>query len=228
MPQIIEWPDTLKIVDRADPHLAFNTRSGGVSLGGTEQIISPLSERWEWSISTPIRNVETARALRGVKTRLQGRFNYLLIRLCDQYRITRRDVDAFYAGGSPVSHSDGSFFSDGSGYALAEPISPVVTAAAKNSTGLTVRASDLAGSISAGVFFSVDYYLYHVDSWELVGDNYVLEISPPLREAVAVDAEADFSALSLWQLGTDDAGTTDLRSGRFGLARLSLVEPVGR
>lgn len=223
MPDIVEL--ILPMSDRTDPQLSFNTRSGGIALDGAEQILSPLSERWRFSAVFPIRNAATARAIRVAKSRLKGRFNYLLLRICDQYRITRKDVQA-WSSSDPVPHSDGSFFSDGSGYALSSPKSPITVAADINATEVSVRASDFSGAMTAGVFFSINYKLYHVDGWELVGANYVLQISPPLRAAVTTDDEADFDAASYWRLESDEEGSLMLRGGRIGAVTLNLVEPI--
>ena len=230
MPDIVEL--TLCMSDRTDPQLAFNTRSGGIAIDGSEQILSPLSERWTFSAVFPIFNERQARTIRVAKSKLKGNFNYLMLRLCDQYRITRRDIGAVY-NGSSVPHSDDTFFSDGSGYKLASPTSPIMQAAAANADEILVRASDFAGGITAGVFFSINYYLYQVDDWELDGEEpeesvYRLKISPPLREAVTTTDEADFDAKSLWRLESADDGALALRIGKFGAVTLNLVEPIGR
>lgn len=253
MPDIVEL--NLCMSNRTDPQLSFNTRSGGLAIDGTEQILSPLSERWTFSAEFPIFNPQHARAIRVAKSKLKGRFNYLLLRICDQYRISRKDVGATYPGSS-VPHSDGAFFSDGSGYALASPKSPIMTAAAVNTSRIVVRASDFNGAMTAGVFFDINYHLYHVDDWSFAEPSvdgwvlesgewdddgewmtglawdaepaYVLDISPPLREAVTTDDFADFDAKSLWRLASDEEGSLALRIGRFGSVTLNLVEPVGR
>lgn len=214
--------------DRTDPQLSFNTRSGGVAIDGTEQIISPLSERWKFSAVFPIFNEVSARSVRIAKSKLKGRFNYLLLRICDQYRITRRDIGAISSGGVP--HSDGAYFSDGTGYASASPSSPIMVDAAANAGQVVVRASDFGGAMSAGVFFSIDYYLYQVDGWSLSSDGltYTLDISPPLRKAVPAGSDADFDAKSLWRLEDDDGGPLALKIGKFGSVTLNLVEPIGR
>jgi len=226
MPEIIEFPANLTITDRTDPQLGFNTRSPGVAIDGSEQVISPLSELWRYRVIIPIITKDQARSLRVIKSALKGRFNYLLLRLCDQYRISRKDIGLPPDG--TVMHSDGSTFSDGSGYRLAEPSPPLVEDAAENAVTITVRASDFEGYMTSGVFFSIDYWLYQVDDWELDGANYILQISPPLRGAVAAGTEADFSALSIWRLDADASGNLDLNIGKFGFAELALVEPVGR
>lgn len=227
MPEIIDVSPILRISDRTDPQLDFHTRSGGVALNGAEQIVSPLSSVWRFRAVFPIVTKPQARAIRVLKSKLQGRFNFVRLRICDRYGISRRDVGAWYPE-SDVSHSDGAYFSDGSGYSLAPPTSPVTSAGAAGDLTLTVRASDFNDAMSSGVFFSVNDWLYQVDNWELVGTDYVMEISPPLREAVAIDDIADFDPKCLWRLDTDLEGSLDLQIGKFGAVTLSLVEPITR
>lgn len=226
MADIIEL--TLPIADRQDPQLSFNTRSPGVAMDGSEQIISPLSERWTWAITIPVFTKSAARGSRIIKSGLKGRFNYLLARVCDQYRITRKDIGGVYDGSS-VHHSDGSYFSDGSGYSLTQPNTILMVAADENQDQVLMAGSYLAGAMSAGVFFSIDYDLYQVDAWEIDDDgNYIVSFSPPLRAPAAAGAEVDFDAKCLWRLASDGEGMLDLQIGRFGYMRLNLVEPIGR
>src|SRR5688572_28020353 len=126
-PEIIEWPGNLRISDRTDPQLRFNTRSGGMSLSGVEQIVSPLSSVWVWRAAVPIFNKGQARALRVVKSTIKGAYNYLKIRVCDQFRISRDEVGAYYGGGDEVPYGDGVLHSDGSGFALAQPVAPILS-----------------------------------------------------------------------------------------------------
>lgn len=218
---------TLPISDRSDPALSFITRSAGLGLDGSEQIISPLTALWRWRVVIPIRTKEDARGIRIVKSRLRGRFNYLMTRVCDQYRITRRDI-----GLAPLSrdvtHSDTALFSDYYGYQKSQPTSAIMESAPLNSSSLVIRASDMAGYMTAGVFFSVNYFLYQIDAWELSGggETYSLQISPPLRQSVSTEDYVDFDAKCYWRLASDDAGSLDLQIGRFGSVTLDLVEPV--
>lgn len=222
----------LPMSDRTDPQLSFNTRSPGMAIDGSEQIISPLSERWTFSAVFPILDATAARTIRIVKSRLKGRFNYLLLRICDQYRITRKDV-GFSVGddGPGTPHSDGAYFSDGTGYQTSpQPSAPIMAVAAANATQVIVSAAPFNGKMSAGVFFDINYYLYQIDGWELSSDGltYTLDISPPLRAAVSTADMANFDAKCLWRLETDSEGRLDLQIGKFGFVTLNLVEPIGR
>lgn len=227
---IYDWPSALHISDRTDPRLQFNTRSGGVALNGVEQVLSPLSERWTWQIQVPVWNAVQGRALRALLAKLQGRFNFVRIGLCDQFRITPtqigRDGRAQWPRGVP--HSDGAYFSDGAGYALSHVTVNTVGNAAINAGSITVPAEPFDGLMAEGLHFSIDGFLYVVTGWELVGDNYVLEFAPRLRAAVPDGSQVKFAAEAVWQLASDGEGALPLQIGRFGVTTINLIEPYGR
>lgn len=224
---IIDWPSNLRASDRSDPILIPMNRSGGRSINGMEQIISPLSSAWTWRAVFPIRNVGAARSLRVARSKLKGRLNFLRVHVCDRYRINRREIGA-WSELDVESYSDTAYFDDGSGFALAQPSAPVMALAPALSHTVTVRASDFGGAMTAGVYFSIDNWLYHVDAWELVDDTYELTISPPLRAAVTTAMVADFDARSIWKVTDDQAGSVDFASGRFGAVTLVLEEAIER
>lgn len=255
MPEVFDWPGNLKISDRSDPMLVPMTRSGGMALNGDEQIISPLSARWEWSITVPIRTKDQARALRAILAQAKGRFNYLRVRVCDMYRISRREMGASPFTGE-VPHSDMTYFSDGSGYQLSGGSAEIASTIA-GQTSFTV---DPGFEISSGTFFSIDDWLYVItdvddadispaDGWVLetgswVDTGYWLEgldwaeypplsttnrtihFEPPIRESGG--EEMLFNATAIWRLASDREGQLPLTIGKFGTVTINFVEPVGR
>lgn len=231
MPDIVDLPGNLAIGDRNDPQLIATTRSGGVTLSGIEQIISPLTQRWVWSVNIRIRRKDQARSLRVVLAQLQGRYGYLRMRICDRYRVSRREMGATPVSGPGVPHSDGAFFSDGTGYRLAGGTTPVVGSAVAGASQIVL---DTAIPLVPGTFFSINSWLYVIDSiddpddLDNPGTERTVNISPPLREAVSSDDEVNFDAECLWRLASDDVGALALKAGRLGNITLDLVEPVGR
>lgn len=225
MVDVIQFPSVLKISDRSDPLLVQNTRSGGMGIDGTEQVLSPLSGRWEWRVAIPIRTEDQARQLRVLKSKMKGRFNYVRMATCDQYRITLKDVGGTYPEPG-IPHSDDTLFSDDTGYQNGVT-SPIMSDAPAGSTQITIRASDLNGKMAEGVYFSIAEWLYLVEEFEVDGSNYIVTIQPPLREAATTSSEANFSGVALWSFVSDMTGDIDLQIGRFGVAALNFVEPVG-
>jgi len=232
MPVIIDWPANLRISDRSDPMLMANTRSGGIALNGDEQIISTGSRIWQWQMQVPIYNAGHMRALRVVLAQLDGRFGYVRTRICDQYRISRRNMGAYPIRGS-VPHSDDAYFSDGSGYDLsggtAYPIND-------SSPGQSQFQIDYGPDVpmSAGIFISIKGWLYLItaidDPANLDDPGTVrnIHVSPPLRSAIGSDDEILWDAAPIWRLASDGEGQAFLRVGKFGVVTINLTEPVGR
>lgn len=255
MPDIVNFPGGLIIGDRTDPQLVANTRSGGQSINGFEQIISPLSQRWEWTISIPVFQTHHMRGLRAFLARAQGRFNYVRIRVCDMYRPSRREMGAIGTG--PVPHSDDALFSDDTGYHLGTGTAPLPTNLAAGVTSLTIDPGFL---VQPGMLFSINEWLYvatdvddasnDAEGWVLEGGEWdddgfwltgidwdyvsppetqrVVHFMPPLRAPAMAGDEMNFDPIVLWRLASDAEGSANLRAGKFGVVTLSFVEPVGR
>lgn len=227
MVDVVQFPSVLRLTDRADPFLIANTISGGEGMDGSEQVVSALSFRWRWRVSFPVKSAVEVRQLRALRTKLKGRFNYLRMRVCDMYRLTADAIGASYPDDG-VPHDDDAPFDDDYGYAASPVHSPVTADAAAGDTTLRVRASDFAGEMAAGLFFSVGEWLHQTEDFELDGTDYVLTIAPPLREDVFAGSIANFDAVALWAFASDDEGGADLRLGKTGVVKLDLIEPVGR
>jgi hypothetical protein len=102
---------------------------------------------------------------------------------------------------SGIPHSDGSFFSDGSGYSQ-NTVTATINPAPLNAGVVTVTITGAARDIRFSEWFSI----YHPNkgwrayrNWDIISMSgteprtYVLAISPSLREAVASTSEARFS-----------------------------------
>lgn len=225
MPDIVDFPTGLRISDRTDPMLVSASRSPGAAINGFEQVISPLSQRWEWTVSIPVFTAAHARSLRILLAQANGRFNYIRMRICDQYRMSASEIDA--AGGGFVPHSDDAPFSDGSEYhgGVSTPLGVNMQA---GETSVTI---DPGFTPSAGVFFSINDWLYVIDKVDdPIADETArtVHFSPPLNEGALVGDEFNFDAICLWRLATDREGLANLQQGKFGVVTLNLVEPIGR
>jgi hypothetical protein len=232
MVDVVTFPGNLQISDRDDPQLVSLTRSGGTSLNGIEQVISPLSQRWKWSVTIPIRRKDQARSLRVMLSQLQGRYGYLRMRVCDLYRVSRREMGATpITSEHGVPHSDGAYFSDDEGYHLAGGTTSPVAAVAEGDTSMVL---DTGIPIVTGTFFSINDWLYVIEDiddpedLDNPGTARTIHFAPPLREAATIEDELNFDPVAIWQLATDDTGALQLSLGKRGVVTLDLVEPVGR
>lgn len=257
MPDIVDFPGGLIIGDRTDPQLIANTRSGGMAINGFEQIISPLSQRWEWTISIPIFKPHHMRSLRAFLAMTQGRFNYVRIRVCDMYRMSRAEMGA-PGSGSPVPHSDGAFFSDDTGYVTATGTAIIPDNIPEGATSMTI---DPGFAMIPGTLFSINDWLYVItavsdaeipqgEGWVLESGEWddggmwmtgipwdyvppsptsrTIEFMPPIRSIVSAGDEMNFDPVCLWRLASDRDGAANLRVGKYGIVTLNFTEPVGR
>ncbi|MQY01315.1 hypothetical protein GHK03_35695 [Sinorhizobium medicae] len=103
---------------------------------------------------------------------------------------------------SGITHSDGSYFSDGAGYSQATVYGEITEAAALNAGIIKMRVYGLDRPLRWSDWFSI----YHTTKgwrayryWQVISktteDNpvYTLAIAPPLREAVAVGTRVEFA-----------------------------------
>lgn len=232
MPDIVDFP-ILPLTDRSDPRLISANRSGGMSINGFEQIVSPLSERWRWSVSVSITRPHHARGLRMFLTKARGRLNYVRVRVCDLYRTYRSEMGAtpHHVDGQSLPHSDDAYFSDGAGYRYATGTTLLTAAASAGASSLVI---DPGFVPIPGTLFSINDWLYVItdvdDPVDLdnPGTERTIHFRPGLREAAAIEDELNFDAVCLWQLATDEEGQATLSGGRRGVATLNFVEPVWR
>ncbi|MDX0478739.1 hypothetical protein GOL39_28600 [Sinorhizobium medicae] len=103
---------------------------------------------------------------------------------------------------SGITHSDGSYFSDGAGYSQATVYGEITEAAALNAGIIKMRVYGLDRPLRWSDWFSI----YHTTKgwrayryWQVISkaseENpvYTLAIAPPLREAVAVGTRVEFA-----------------------------------
>ena len=223
---IIDLPSALRISDRSDPHLSPLNRSGGVAMNGEEQVIGTGASRWIWRAVLPIRDAASARALRWVKSQLKGRINYLRVTVCDQYRITRREVGWLSSDGTMWDNDQP--FDNNQPWAALQPVSTLDASASEGATTIVIDADAVSDFMALGVFFSLDDWLYQVTDYSISGDDMTLTFEPPLKADATSGAFVLFHPRSIWVLASDDEARLDLRNGRFGAVELNLVEAIGR
>lgn len=269
MAEIVRMPRELRIASRSDPFLEQFTRTGGVAINGHEQVVSPLTERWRWQFSVAVLDARSVRVFRAFVSRLRGRGNYAEVRVCDQYRLTRKSIGLAYprpsvphapiddggggggGGGSeawgdawgdawgvswgvgstpvPTPESTGAYFSDGSGYALAQPTVHLTSPADLNDTEISFDGRSLAGMMDVGLFVSIGGWFHLIEGWSQNGTIITAQINPPMRRARPIGYDVEFDAKFVGRLETDMTGQiNDLQGGKYGLVTISLFEDIGR
>ena len=191
----LTWPyDTLKPGGMA-VNITARTLTGAASLDGSSQITSGGPGIWRVTLENiPVATTAQVLKARAIAAYAQGRLNTFLIPLreWEGHLLPLPDgVDTTIY--DPVPHSDGSYFSDGTGYAIANVIETTATSAAiVGATSLTLTIGE-AGTISAGMHFSVGDTLYRVSRITYASDtSATLYFFPGLRAAVAAGDIIDF------------------------------------
>jgi hypothetical protein len=215
------------------------SRSGGQSTDGYEQVVQSSAGRWMATLQfhiSPQRGGAGAGVLywRWFVGYMQGRANTIAMPVFD-----RGQTPAQLAGQpipAPVTHDDGSLFSDGSAYR--QPRTPAHVAGAY-SGGETSMLVNMLGNQSPqpGQYFSVADRLYLIETAApylgavTVGSpNYwELGLWPPVREAIADGAWAEFDdPTCLVRLAKDATAALALTPGYRGDVTVDLVEaPLG-
>jgi len=94
-----------------------------------------------------------------------------------------------------VPHSDGAFFSDGSGYATRVVDIASDAFAAAGATSIDILVTN-AGELTGGEFFSTDdghlYVITTVETLVSSSDTYRIGVAPPLRNAISAGAHLEF------------------------------------
>lgn len=164
--------------------------------------------------------------MRAFASRVVGMSTVIRVPVCNYGTITfKGDLDAFYqalgvpqawidAGGIPFS--DGSWFSDGSGFALPSPAEPTLADDVQEGDTTLDLYGFIGRNMSVGAYFSINEFLHIV----LQNDNGRIEFSPPLREDYQAGQEIRVSNPTVrMRLQQDDGLRPFERHGRH-------VEPI--
>lgn len=166
-------------------------------LDGLQVVVGVENRRWVGVVDLPPQPQASAMRLRALSDQMRGRLNPLRLTVANMGTPHLRDgVTAFYLSLGYTSaevlagktlHSDGTGFSDGTGYAIPSATEPVVTVAAGIGATVLELSGLMAEHLAIGAFFSIRDHLYRV------ADNADgrITFNPPLRRAVvAGDAVA--------------------------------------
>ena len=228
----ITWPDKLKPASFGYYHIDADT-SGGVSLGGAEQVVVSPGPRWGASMSLPIFDIEGVLEMRALRSQLKGRANPAILPNFDGQRLSWPVDAATSLVLTPrVAHElAGTLGLEGTPYA-----GPEIPAAAQiNATmaAATLRATTVAitltqgGPILAGQQFGIGFQrLYEIGKIvSVVGAVTTVNIWPPLRAAATAGTVVQFMRPKCLMrcLNLDDE-TRQLELLRFATLNLDFVE----
>lgn len=174
----------------------------GVSLLGTSQVVTTLSDKWRARITIGVGMLDIS-VLRAWKTVRRGR---LIVDQIGPFREFAGSANGVNFG-AVVMHDDGTPHDDGTGYSQGYL---VTTAALIRATRLTVTAPGVIVYFTIGRFFGLGGRLYQIT--EIIGSGSTMvtfDFWPPLRAAVASNTEFDWPPQTLMKLVGDDEGEVE-------------------
>lgn len=205
---------------------------GPMTFSGKSQVVGTDAGFWVATLSNfVIRSPEQIREWRALVADLQGGLNDLVIGAFDCRQTPRYNGLPPVKGGIP--HSDGSFFSDGTGYRQSTIKVSVAAPAGRRSTTLSLTIEQ-AGPLMRGMYFTIWSYaggvmlprMYMITKpVEIDGSAVTVTFLPPLRAAVDAGDDVDFAdPCAAMNLANDDTGDLDIRLRRFSSPSLELEE----
>lgn len=210
-------------------HPENQSRSGGLSMTGSEQVTISNAGRWRARATSPILTEQSVLAWRSFVSLMEGRAGTVLVPKWDNYGV--RDMNGReFSDVSIASYGDDTLNFDLSGFGQSDDIihAQLAVPAALNATRLSVIVNDGAGP-RPGQYISLGQRLYMVQlAWELVeGGPLQVQIWPRLRSAAVIGERVVIDRPQcLMRFANDQTGELELDYGRWGQGGLELVEAI--
>lgn len=217
-------------------HLEHQTRSGGASISGAEQIVASPAARWRARLSMPVVTENAVLSWRAFVASMHGRAGTVLVPRFEHYGPKDANGKRFDPMMSaPWGGVEGQFDGDGltfdlSGFAQDDSTvyATIAESAAINASEIVVEYADGIDGIRPGQYFGIGNRLYLAHSvWqEDVGEPTHIRFSPWLREAVSEgDTVIIDKPVCLMRFAQDVTGELELDFGRWASqGTLELVE----
>lgn len=224
----IQWPRELLPPQQPMFHIAPMNISGPVSASGAADVISGDAGFWRASYgSVVVTTRDRVMTWRAISAKLRGRLYPILVPYCGMYQPFPLDANGKPIFPAIVPHSDGSYFSDGSGYfsgTINVTLNVSKTAGAVTGS-VTVNA---AGAIQPGQVFSFGERMYEIVDAEYLSETTVnLTWQPPLRDAVSSGAVLNFDRpVCRMRLASDTEMQLSLDMNKRGFPTVNFVEDL--
>jgi len=202
--------------------------SGPVSGSGAADVISGDAGFWRASYgSVVVTTRDRVLTWRAISAKLRGRLYPILVPFCGMYQPYPLDALGKPIFTSTVPHSDGSYFSDGSGYLSGMIRATLDTALPVHAISGNVTV-DVAGTIQPGHVFSFGERMYEILDAEYLDETHItLTWQPPLREAVAAASELNFDRpVCRMRLVSDSEMQLQLDMNKRGFPTVNFVEDL--
>lgn len=217
-------------------HISQPSGGGNVGLSGREHVTFTENRRWIGKVGVLSHTNEAIAYMRVIGDKLRGRVNTLLIPVCNNLTVkptigvneyylelgfTQAEIDAGVS-----YYSDGTGFTDGTGFVLPAP-GPEISTDIIPAGSTSIKMVSMVGVLlKAGEYFSVNGFLYRVESNDL-GD---IVFNPPLREKIDVGQQIELDSPYIIvrladQNGWEPANTVENKMMRMNV---SFVEAFDR
>lgn len=224
----LSWPAAV-FPAKALFHPENQSRSGGLSLTGSEQLTASNAGRWRAALTMPVLNDESILAWRAFVSMMEGRAGTALVPKWDNYGV--RDMNGReFNEVQTAEYGDGGLNFDLSGFGQSDDVvhAQLAVPAAARATRLSIIINDGAGP-RPGQYIGIGDRLYIVQqAWELVeGGPLQVQVWPQIRapafmgERVILDRP-----VCLMRFASDQTGELELDMGRWGAPGLEMVEVI--
>lgn len=226
----MDWPAALPL-RRVDFTPAYQSRSGGQSVSGSEQIIVSPAAMWKASVGVAVRGEDANLAVRAFVAQMEGRAGTVLVPKWDKHRPRNKNGRQFsQAKAAGYGESGGDAFNwDLSGLGQQDTVQARLSSGAGlRDTQISVDLIDGDGP-RPGHYFGIDQRIYRCQQvWqEDVGDPAEVQFWPPLRAAAADNTPVILDRpVCLMRFATDDTGDIALSRAGSGMVMFDFMEAI--
>jgi hypothetical protein len=229
--KIQTWPSELVPRDVEFTPFQPTMDPGGGTVGGVDQVVASLSQRWKAKLSDFPMSARDGKILlwRGMQFFAEGRANVFRVGPYDRY-INPLMRFATPAGG--VSHAGGAMHAGGAGYYQIGAYSVALEGPTdKASQQIIMQFSRDDTPPKAGMFFELRTRLYGIALGgveRLASGRYRIDFWPPLRHDIIGSDVPNFHAPRTYmRFAEDEAANLTVRMGQHANPSIDLIEFIG-
>lgn len=214
---IIDWPATLVPINIT---IRPPRKTAGLSTSLSEFVQASPVIRPPFGLTLEFDTLwgDDVLAYRALLGLLEGRANTVRVPLFDLwYRATNGQI-----GAGVVPHSDGTYFSDGTGYATSDLVGVTVTGVQGN-RWITADFGDYGQLLQAGLYFGLGDQPYMATAVKWTGTVASIRCTPTLRRNYTAQP-LRLKPVMIGRLTDDDNGELMLKKLRFGAPTLDFAE----
>lgn len=224
----ITWPSAI-FPAKALFHPENQSRSGGLSLTGSEQFTVSNAGRWRAKLTMPLLSDQSILSWRSFVSLMEGRAGTVLVPKWDNYGV-RDSNGREMSEVQTIGFDDGGLNFDLSGFSQSDDVlhAQLAIPAAAGATQLSIIVNDGPGP-RPGQYIGIGDRLYLVQlAWEVVeGGPIQAQVWPRLRRSAAMAERVILDRpVCLMRFASDQTGELDLDMGRWGAPGLELVEAI--